>query len=56
MYVRQGPYAILKKYAVHVAYEYCDEYNFVFNPKPHGRGRICPHFFQRLISQKVLKC
>ncbi len=26
------------------------------NPKPHGQGRICPHIFQGLISQKVLKC
>jgi hypothetical protein len=25
-----------------------------FNPKPHGRGRICPHFFQRPITQKSL--
>ncbi len=24
------------------------------NPKPHGRGRICPHPFQRPITQKVL--
>jgi hypothetical protein len=26
------------------------------NPKPHGSGPICPHFFQRPITQKVLKC
>ncbi len=26
-----------------------------FNPKPHGSGPICPHFFQRPISQKGLK-
>jgi hypothetical protein len=25
------------------------------NPKPHGSGPICPHFFQRPISQKGLK-
>ncbi len=28
----------------------------IINPKPHGSGRICPHFFQRPITQKVLKC
>ncbi len=27
-----------------------------FNPKPHGSGPICPHFFQRPIIQIVLKC
>jgi hypothetical protein len=26
-----------------------------FNPKPHGSGRICPHYFQRRITQKGLK-
>ncbi len=26
-----------------------------FNPKPHGSGRICPHYFQRPITQKGLK-
>jgi hypothetical protein len=26
-----------------------------FNPKPHGSGPICPHFFQRPITQN-LKC
>jgi hypothetical protein len=26
-----------------------------FNPKPHGSGWICPHSFQRPITQKVLK-
>jgi hypothetical protein len=26
-----------------------------FYPKPHGSGPICPHFFQRSISQKGLK-
>ncbi len=26
-----------------------------FNPKPHGSGPICPHCFQRPITQKVLK-
>jgi hypothetical protein len=26
-----------------------------FNPKPHSRGRICPHCFQRPITQKDLK-
>ncbi len=25
------------------------------NPNPHGHGRICPHCFQRPITQKVLK-
>ncbi len=25
------------------------------NPKPHGSGRICPHYFQRPITQKGLK-
>jgi hypothetical protein len=25
------------------------------NPKPHGSGWICPHSFQRPITQKVLK-
>jgi hypothetical protein len=29
--------------------------DFLFNPKPHGSGPICPHFFQRPISQKGLK-
>jgi hypothetical protein len=27
----------------------------IFNPKPHGSGRICPHFFQKPITQEVLK-
>ncbi len=26
------------------------------NTNPHGRGPICPHFFQRPITHKVLKC
>jgi hypothetical protein len=26
------------------------------NPNPHGHGRICPHYFQRPITRKVLKC
>ncbi len=26
----------------------------IFNPNPHRRGRICQHFFQRPITQKVL--
>jgi hypothetical protein len=25
------------------------------NPKPHGSGQICPHVFQRPITQKGLK-
>jgi hypothetical protein len=25
------------------------------NPNPHGSGQICPHYFQRPISQKGLK-
>ncbi len=29
---------------------------YFINPKPHGSGRICPHLFQRPITQKVLKC
>jgi hypothetical protein len=33
-----------------------EKIDFLFNPKPHGSGPICPHFFQRPIIQKVLKC
>jgi hypothetical protein len=29
---------------------------YFFNPKPHRSGPICPHYFQRPITQKVLKC
>jgi hypothetical protein len=26
------------------------------NPKPHCSGPICPHYFERPLTQKVLKC
>ncbi len=39
------------------AFESTDEStNLSIKPKPHGRGWICPHFCQRPITQKILKC
>jgi hypothetical protein len=32
-----------------------DSYPLMINPEPNGSGPICPHFFQRPITQKVLK-
>ncbi len=51
----------LNNFLRNLVFKKCDPYMVAqvrirVNPKPHGSGPIYPHYFQRPITQKVLKC
>ncbi len=41
-------------YSLNTGSDRYKKYHLWLNPNPHGRGWICPHYFQRSITQKGL--